>query len=155
MIQRALVADDPAGGMWEFPGGHIEGDEKPWQAAAREWQEETGLLLPPGEYGASWTSPDGVYRGYCYHVPSESVVDIIGRGQVNNPDDPDGDLVEAVAWWDPTVIPGNPNVRGELSITDAVLPALVPGATSEPPEVLAAADAAATAAGVIKADPKG
>ena len=33
---------------WEFPGGHIEGDETPLEAAKRELKEETGLI------GKSW-----------------------------------------------------------------------------------------------------
>jgi 8-oxo-dGTP pyrophosphatase MutT (NUDIX family) len=159
MLQRAFD-DDTAGGMWEFPGGCLDEGETALNAAVREWQEETGLLLPVDVVlelaagGRGWTSPDGVYRGYTVDVPDEASVDILDRGRIN-PDDPDGDNVEALAWWDPTTIPGNPNVRGELSVTDAVLPALVPGATSEPPEVLAEADAAATAAGVVKADDAG
>lgn len=35
---------------WLQPGGHVEGDEAPWQTALREAGEETGLELahPPG-----------------------------------------------------------------------------------------------------------
>lgn len=31
------------GGYWNFPKGHIEAEEKSWQAALREVREETGL----------------------------------------------------------------------------------------------------------------
>lgn len=36
---------DPAKGEWAFPGGHVEGRETYSQAAKREVEEETGLIL--------------------------------------------------------------------------------------------------------------
>jgi SPP1 gp7 family putative phage head morphogenesis protein len=58
-------------------------------------------------------------------VPTESVLDLARRGQVTNPDDPDGDMVEALAWWDPEQLRGNPVVRPELlHDLDCVLTAL-------------------------------
>ncbi|MFG3287265.1 phage portal protein [Streptomyces sp. NPDC048179] len=131
MIQRALDPGDPAGGTWEFPGGHLEGEEPPVGAAIREWSEETGFILPfdPDAMAAlafarpAWGS--GVYVGYVYTVASESVLDLGRRDQVTNPDDPDGDIVEAVAWWDPEQLRDNPAVRPELLASlDAVLGAL-------------------------------
>ena len=44
----------PLGGLWEFPGGRIECNETPAQAAVRECREETGLQV-------------GVIRRYAYH----------------------------------------------------------------------------------------
>ncbi len=35
----------PLGGLWEFPGGKIEGDESPQAAAERECLEETGIRV--------------------------------------------------------------------------------------------------------------
>jgi 8-oxo-dGTP pyrophosphatase MutT (NUDIX family)/2'-5' RNA ligase len=116
MLQRALTDDDPAAGTWEFPGGHLEPGESPMDGAAREWSEETGCELPAGETGDSWTSPDGVYQGIVYHVPDESSVPIHdGRDDVINPDDPDGDQTESLAWWDPDHLDDNPSVRPELA----------------------------------------
>lgn len=121
MLQRALDDGDPAAGMFEFPGGHLEEGESPLAAACREWSEETGLILPfipetaaalAFDNGPGWTN--GIYEGFVYQVPSEDVLDLRERGAVSNPDDPDGDLVEAVAWWDPAQLPGNPAVRPEL-----------------------------------------
>jgi 8-oxo-dGTP pyrophosphatase MutT (NUDIX family) len=40
-VRRAANARDHAG-MWSIPGGMTEGDEEPWQTAARETHEETG-----------------------------------------------------------------------------------------------------------------
>lgn len=134
MLQRALCDDDPAAGKWEFPGGHIEGAEKPIAAAAREWSEETGALLPfdPDAMaalafgnGQTWTSSNGIYQGFVYPVPCEAAVPVRSDTAVSNPDDPDGDLTESIAWWNPADIPGNPVVRAELvADIDAVMAAL-------------------------------
>ena len=37
-------------GFWGFPGGKIEHQETPLQAAQRELEEETGLLLDPCQF---------------------------------------------------------------------------------------------------------
>ena len=126
MLQRALDPEDPASGCWEFPGGHCEKDESPIQGAWREFAEETGCMPPPGAKGNTWTSPNGIYQGIVWTVPSEDCVPICGdRDQIPNPDDPDGDITEALAWWDPSQLPGNPAVRQELlDSIDAVLAAL-------------------------------
>lgn len=131
MLQRALDPADPAGGTWEFPGGHLEGDEQPIAGAVREWCEETRFILPFDPDGMAalayaepaWTS--GIYAGYVYTVQTESVLDLARRDQVSNPDDPDGDQVEAVAWWSPEQLLDNPVVRPELHQSiDQVLAAL-------------------------------
>ena len=139
MLQRGLDPDDPASGLWEFPGGHVEDGETAGGAAEREWQEETGCLLPADAWAdadpeASWTSTNGIYRGIVVTIPREDCIEIAERGQVGNPDDPDGDLFEAIAWWDPALLRGNPALRPELR--------------SDADKVLAAIKVAAAAAGV-------
>lgn len=126
MLQRALTDDDPAAGTWEVPGGHIDGAESPEDAARREWAEEVGLHVPPGDVLGSWRS--GPYVGVVLSVPDEDAVPVRGQRWVSNPDDPDGDAVEAVAWWNPADLPDNPAVRAELAASlDVVLPALRAG----------------------------
>ena len=125
MLQRALDPGDPAAGTWEFPGGHVESGESPLRAAWREWAEETGAVPPPGVQGSTWTSPDGIYQGIVWSVDCEASVPVRCGTQITNPDDPDGDAVEAIAWWDPEQLPGNPAVRPELAADmDAVMAAL-------------------------------
>lgn len=125
MLQRCLDPEDPAGGTFEFPGGHLEGAESPLMGAWREWSEETGAIPPPGVQTGSWTSPDGVYQGIVWTIESESMVPVRGDRDVSNPDDPDGDCIEAIAWMNPEQLAGNPAVRPELlADLDQVLAAL-------------------------------
>lgn len=117
MLQRALDPNDPASGTWEFPGGCLEPGESAGQAGVREWQEETGATLPPGDWSGNWTASNGVYQGWVYVIPSEADLEINldpDDRSVVNPDDPDGDLVETLAWWDPAHLSGNPALRAEL-----------------------------------------
>ncbi len=62
-------------GCWDIPGGHVEGDETPLEALAREVQEETGWRVAHvvAELGESvWTGDDGVLRReYDYLVEVE------------------------------------------------------------------------------------
>lgn len=115
MVQRALTGDDPAAGTWEFPGGHVEEGEQPFDAAKREWEEETGCFLPEGKRLGEWRSEDGVYLGIAFSVPDEAAISIHDdRDDVINPDDPDGDITESLAWWDPDHLEDNPALRDEL-----------------------------------------
>ena len=129
MQQRAYdeTKEDPAAGMWEFPGGHIERGESALKAALREWQEETGQKLPEGcEPIAYWHS--GKYIGYVIPVESEDQIAINGHRRVANPDDPDGDLVEVAAWWADADVLESDVVREELrSDCDKVRMALSKG----------------------------
>jgi 8-oxo-dGTP pyrophosphatase MutT (NUDIX family) len=111
MIQRYLEEDDPAAGQWEFPGGHLEGDEEALEGAMREWREEVGSELPPMRIVGRWLSPNG-YMGFFAVCSSESDVDIHSRDIVN-PDDPDQDNPEAVAWFYPGDLASMPGLRKE------------------------------------------
>jgi 8-oxo-dGTP diphosphatase len=46
---RVLLAQRPAGkpmaGLWEFPGGKVEGDERPEETLIRELREELGIVV--------------------------------------------------------------------------------------------------------------
>lgn len=116
MLQRGLDANDAASGSWEFPGGCLDEGEPANMAARREWEEEVGCALPDGEQTGSWTSSNGVYAGFVWTVPSEHAMRIDDpRDRTINPDDPGRDHVEAIAWWDPAQLPGNPALRSELA----------------------------------------
>lgn len=42
---KVLMVKNPEG-MWGFPKGHREDNETPIEAAIRETQEETGIIVP-------------------------------------------------------------------------------------------------------------
>jgi 8-oxo-dGTP pyrophosphatase MutT (NUDIX family) len=117
MLQRGLHdEDDPAGGSWEFPGGHHEdGDRTSLDAGIREWEEETGHPFPEGGVvHHTWTSPNGIYQGHVVVIPEEGSVQFGNGRSVVNPDNPDGDQHEQAAWWDPDHARKNPALREEL-----------------------------------------
>ncbi|MFC4328338.1 NUDIX domain-containing protein [Streptomyces andamanensis] len=158
LLQRALDDDDPAQGMWEFPGGSIEDGESPQDAAFREFAEETGIDLrdQPAQVVDEWDSPNGVYRGFVVTVPTESGVGINPGSDdrhVLNPDDPDGDNIEVVAWWEPEGLADMGALRPEVKDTpwDKIT-----NATAQPADTVAAAItdelAADTTAGAPPAD---
>lgn len=120
MLQRALTPDDPASGKWEFPGGTLDPGETPLDAAMREWCEETGHKPPAGRLVSSWISPNNVYQGFVWVTQSESNIEINLDHEdrhVLNPDDPDGDNIETIAWWNLEDLPGNQSLRTELLTT--------------------------------------
>jgi 8-oxo-dGTP pyrophosphatase MutT (NUDIX family) len=122
MLQRTTEDDnDPAAGKWEFPGGCIEDGETPYEAACREWTEETGCSLPNGTVLTDWLSPNGVYKLYVMEVQDEADVAINlsqDAGRAFNPDDPDSDCPEVAAWFDVSDLPGNSALRSEVALTD-------------------------------------
>ena len=111
MLQRSLTEDDDAAGMWEIPGGHLEAGESPLDAAIREWTEEVGVDVPKVRIVGRWLNSNG-YMGFLALCNDETDVDIRNRDLVN-PEDPDQDNPEAVAWFWPSDLASMPGVRRE------------------------------------------
>ncbi|MBA0049683.1 NUDIX hydrolase [Streptomyces sp. AJS327] len=57
---RVLLVHERERGCWELPGGGIEPDETPREAAARELREETGQLIAPAELRFAGFTKTGV-----------------------------------------------------------------------------------------------
>ncbi len=55
---RVLLVEPTYKQYWEIPGGAVEADESPYDAAVRELKEELGLARPPGRILAvDWVPP--------------------------------------------------------------------------------------------------
>ena len=120
LLQRGIEDEkDPARGLWESPGGHIEdGDKTTLHAGLREWEEEVGQPFPEGGVVThAWTSPNGIYQGHVVVIPRERDVVMHDGRVVPNPDDPSGDHAEQAAWWDPDHARKNPALRPEFKQT--------------------------------------
>lgn len=68
------------------------------ETAVREWCEEVGVNLPPGELDTSgvWISSNGKYQGFVYRIAKESDIDLNNRRS-----DPDSGKTNRVAWVSP------------------------------------------------------
>lgn len=69
LVERSMP---PSAGTWTVPGGHVETDETPAEAASRELREETGLRIAPGDlrivsgtYLGNWDGKHVVSFGYA------------------------------------------------------------------------------------------
>jgi 8-oxo-dGTP pyrophosphatase MutT (NUDIX family) len=65
---RVLLVEPTYKDYWEVPGGAVEADESPYDAAVRELTEELGLLLTPGQLlVVDWVPPlDGRTEGVAF-----------------------------------------------------------------------------------------
>jgi 8-oxo-dGTP pyrophosphatase MutT (NUDIX family) len=71
---------------WVFPGGIVEGEETPRQAAAREAHEEAGVVLDPESLVATsrWITPAGLPKRFdtwffLASVPRDIAISIDGH----------------------------------------------------------------------------
>ena len=94
LVKRKI---DPAKGSWCLPGGFMEVDETPQQAAHRECYEETGLEV----------EIIGLVGVYYYEDYRGSGVSIIYRGHVVGGTLQPGDDVTAADFFGPDALPEN------------------------------------------------
>jgi 8-oxo-dGTP pyrophosphatase MutT (NUDIX family) len=104
-------------GIWLQPGGHIDPDETPWDAALRESREETGLEVafagPIDDAGVPALIHVDVHaggRGHT-HLDLRYLID----GGVADPDPPEGES-QQIDWfgWGAAIDRADPGLRGIL-----------------------------------------
>lgn len=81
-ILRDDRSDIPYPNLWELPGGGREGEETPFETAAREFREELGLILP--QQAVLWQSAfpangkaDAWVGFFVVQLPAKAVGDIV------------------------------------------------------------------------------
>jgi ADP-ribose pyrophosphatase YjhB (NUDIX family) len=91
LSKRAI---EPRRGCWDLPGGFLEEGEDPLDGLAREFREETGLVVRPLEWLGTHLEP---YNNY-YVFGLTWLVE--GDGDPHAADD-----VEELAWFGPDELP--------------------------------------------------
>lgn len=78
-------------GKWTHPGGHLEGEETPLEAAVRETLEETGIELDPSDLKliGSQENSDGSVKVWVYKAE-------LGKEPTDTREDPDAEVLK----WD-------------------------------------------------------
>ncbi len=62
--RKVLLVHHKASGCWVFPGGHVDPDEAPHEAAIRELREETGVQLT-----GDWARMDATPGAMPHPIP--------------------------------------------------------------------------------------
>jgi 8-oxo-dGTP pyrophosphatase MutT (NUDIX family) len=90
---------------WLLPGGAVEPDEAPAEAAAREALEETGLEVETGRVLGAFGGP-----GFRVQYPNGdriAYVPVVFEGRVvGGSANPDGVEIAEVRWFDPGEVDG-------------------------------------------------
>lgn len=100
-VGRLLLVRQRDGGVWSTPGGLIEPDERPADAAVREAWEETGLVVRPERVLAVYGGPECVVR-YGNGDEVQYVIVAIGATVIGGTLRPDLDETDHAGWWSAT-----------------------------------------------------
>ena len=95
---RLLLVRQREGGVWSTPGGVIEPDERPADAAIREAWEETGLVVRVDRLLGIYGGPECVVR-YPNGDETQNVIAAFGCTIVAGQSRPDHDETTAVQFW--------------------------------------------------------
>jgi 8-oxo-dGTP pyrophosphatase MutT (NUDIX family) len=97
-VGRLLLVRQRDDDSWSTPGGLIEPDERPADAARREAWEETGLLVRPERVLGVYGGPDCVVR-YPNGDEAQYVIVAFGCVVVGGQLRVDGEETTAVRYW--------------------------------------------------------
>lgn len=94
LLARRTV--EPGEGTWGVPGGHLEYDEGPAEAATRELEEETGLVVAPEDLTFLDTYTAKPFEGKRIVSTGFVAPERVTGGELAP-----GDEVSAVEWFRP------------------------------------------------------
>jgi ADP-ribose pyrophosphatase YjhB (NUDIX family) len=113
---RLLLVRQRDDGVWSTPGGLIEPDERPADAAVREVWEETGLVMRPERLLGVYGGPECVVR-YPNGDEAQYVITAFGGSVIGGAPRPDLHETTAVQYWseaEATRLPLAPWLRAHL-----------------------------------------
>ncbi len=119
--QRLLLVAQRDSGEWSTPGGLIEPDEQPADAAVREAWEETGFLVRPERLLGAYGGPDCVVR-YPNGDEAQYVIVAVGCSIVSGEPRPDLEETLAVRYCsevEAATLPLAPWLRAHLRLVFA------------------------------------
>ena len=105
-------AKEPFLGWWDVPGGYLEYDEPPDEAARRELREETG-------YEIRITGLVGIYSSR-YGSDGQRTLDVIYLAEVKGGEECPGSDAAAIGWFAPSELPEVAFDSGPASLRDWV-----------------------------------
>ncbi len=95
---RVLLVKDAETGVWLAPGGSIEPDESPADAAVREMWEETGLTVAPLRILGVYGGPEFVVA-YPNGDRTAYVMTVFECRPVSGTPQPDGREIQAIGYF--------------------------------------------------------
>jgi ADP-ribose pyrophosphatase YjhB (NUDIX family) len=95
---RLLLVRQRDGGVWSTPGGVMEPDETPADAAVREAWEETGLMVEPRRVFGVYGGPEFIVR-YPNGDESQYVMIVFECAVVGGALRPDDDETLEARYW--------------------------------------------------------
>lgn len=95
---RILLVEPQYKDDWELPGGSVEADESPYDAAVRETKEELDLAVRPGRLlVVDWVPPQAGTEGVMF-VYDGGTLDSAGTSAIHLP----AEELRSWAWSTPT-----------------------------------------------------
>ena len=95
-VLLARRAADPGKGRWDLLGGFIDEDEDPLGALRREFHEEIGIEIEPGEFVGGF--PDR------YGEVGPPTLNFYWTARISGEPEPSDELAE-LRWFEPTALP--------------------------------------------------